>query len=82
MTLDILHQHTSTQSAPDANGWMPIETAPMDGPEFVVCLPRQGMVMLLVRYNKLGKRYEKNGEPVYLHSGDVWQPLPKPPVTP
>lgn len=60
--------------------WQRIETAPKDGKrEFLVCLPRQGNVMLIVRYDRVREFFRTKGDRVFLHEGDLWHPLPNPP---
>jgi len=80
-------------SAPDANGWMPIETAPKDG-EFFLAVPagerRRGKPWLqsIVHWEaRVADFIEYHDEDHPPHKRDGipfahWQPLPNPPVQP
>lgn len=72
-------------SAPDANGWMPIETAPRDGTDIIVlrpmCKPNEYIPQVGVDW--WGKRYNA-GRGAWAKSNSstqptMWQHLPKPP---
>lgn len=82
-------------STPDANGWMPIETAPKEGSEYS---PRFGPAILLATDHgsmAIGYRDENGGglsrapgwvclqthHLLYTQRWTHWQPLPKPPVS-
>jgi hypothetical protein len=66
----------------EAGGWQDIETAPKDGHEFIACLPRQGGVRVLVRWDKLHACWLTKGLAISLFDGDLWHPLPAPPSLP
>jgi len=81
--------------APDANGWMPIETAPKDGTAILVAgTNRNGAPMLGEAYwhvNPDGRDdvgfWWANTDPGDYYACQIdegalthWQPLPKPPV--
>ena len=59
--------------------WQPIELAPKDGTEVIVCFPLQGDVMLFARWNSLLMRWTSKGEAVLGVAGAVWQHKPEPP---
>lgn len=73
-------------SAPDANGWMDISTAPKDGSDI---LGVRGDVRKIVRWD--ADKYNSKPKPYWStgfggktwdrdHPPTHWQPLPKPPV--
>lgn len=84
-------------SEPDANGWMPIETAPKDGDAVLLYKPderRVGEYTLAGYFDEdgpyAGKWVACNGKPLGYFSDwegkdqgypTHWQPLPKPPTT-
>lgn len=70
-------------STPDANGWMPIETAPQSG-RILVARPIFGSTkhgVVVARWNGRSWRTDDGN---FVHSSRLigWQRLPKPPVTP
>lgn len=83
-------------STPDANGWMPIETAPKDGKPFLAIGPDYNWPEVLKWEAYDEDVAEEVGEPGYFTFADEllanvadspddlthWQPLPKPPVQP
>lgn len=57
--------------------WQEMDTAPKDAKEFLVCLPRQGRVLLLVRWNTVHKYWQSKGERQFFHDGDLWHLAPE-----
>lgn len=76
--IDAVHaqQH---QEPRKASGWLPIESAPKDGKEFLVTFPWQGNVTIIANWNTVHKHWQTKGKPTGL-AGGFWQPLPAPPV--
>lgn len=81
----------------DANGWMPIESAPKDGTRFWGCVkddaiamfwhPAFGEFVSSFRRMEMAPGYTIDGQPYKDHSPVThaptgWRPLPKPPVQP
>jgi len=76
-----------TLTARDECAWQPIETAPMDGKVFLVCLPRMMSLIIRARYNTVHKFFITDqlnenciDKPAFFHDGDFWMPLPAPPT--
>lgn len=79
---------------PDAHGWMPIESAPTDGTEFLaydpvakkydVCtaeiLPPYYRVRFSVNVTQCDGTYGPSRDDFHDTRATRWQPLPKPPV--
>ena len=59
--------------------WQPIETAPKDGKEFLVCNTRQGNVKQLVSWNKVHGFWQSKGKADVSFQWTHWMPLPEPP---
>lgn len=88
MTPDAKHM----EAAPDANGWMPIETAPRDGTEVLVMVfdhrpPEQRIcVAFFAQADDGSARWAlmntMTGWLALTQPVTHWQPLPKPPVEP
>lgn len=68
-------------AAPVQDGWMPIETAPKDGTEFIAAYARQGFVKELVRWNTVHKFWISKGEwlPGFEANATHWIPIPEDP---
>lgn len=80
-------------SAPDANGWMPIETAPKNGRWILGWGKRQNVAdtIRVWRWDADAGEMETDVFGLWVDAADMndyddqpthWQPLPKPPVTP
>lgn len=66
---------------PDANGWMPIETAPKDGTDFLaLCSYQRKHHQMVGCFAPKGTFVSWPGRWDYRPTH--WQPLPKPPVQP
>jgi len=63
------------------DGWRPIETAPKDGTEIIICFKSQGNVMMLYRWNTVHKYWQGKGDPAFgMESQNVvWTHKPQPP---
>lgn len=66
--------------------WQPIETAPMDGGIFLVCLPRMMNLIIRARFDRVHKQWLSERETdggisrvEFFHAGDFWAPLLEPP---
>ena len=55
--------------------WWPIETAPKDGSEFVVCNMNQGGIKNLVSWNTIHGYWQSKGS-YYYRQDTHWFPLP------
>lgn len=65
-------------SAPDANGWMPIETAPRDRP---ILTYRGAGFIAVAEYALAGGSLWCVTDGMNIVNVTHWQPLPKPPVS-
>lgn len=74
----------TSKPQPDANGWLPIETAPRNGKWILAWWPNVVEAALVVFYCEhqgrwveatSGSGWKNHGNPTH------WQPLPKGPVT-
>ena len=61
-----------------AGGWLPIESAPMDGTEFVAAYGRQGFVKELISYNRIHGYWQSKGKAIPKFQATHWTPLPEP----
>lgn len=67
-------------------GWEPIKTAPTNGDVFLVCLPRQGNLILRARFDRIHKFFTTDRmsegiiQPTFFHDGDLWMSMPEPPA--
>lgn len=63
-------------------GWLPIETAPKDGREFLAIWQRQGNVVQIISWNQLHKFWQCKGELVsgFTSNATGWHELPTPPA--
>lgn len=59
--------------------WLPIETAPKDGSEFVTCNTNQGGVKELVSWNIFHGFWQSKGASIHMQA-TYWMPLPKAPA--
>jgi hypothetical protein len=66
--------------------WQDMSSAPRDGTIVLVLLPRMQNLIIRARYS-IHKYWETDDErpgltrPTFFHEGDLWQPLPTPPIT-
>lgn len=67
-------------TTPDANGWMPIETAPKDGPAFIVWCPERFNIYCVINYRGVMEHFGPGADPLR-ETPTHWQPLPKPPAS-
>ncbi len=56
--------------------WLPTSTAPKDGREFLVRMPRCGNVVSLVSWTRIHNHWLCKGESIWLHDGDLWTDIP------
>lgn len=66
-------------SAPDANGWLPIETAPRDHHLVLTWSLHTGRVVAFL--DATWEWWSSPAERPLKHKPTHWQPLPKPPAT-
>lgn len=59
-------------------GWMPIDSAPKDGSEFLTSNANQGRVKQLVSWNRIHGFWQSKGESIHLQATH-WMPIPEPP---
>ena len=60
--------------------WEPIETAPRDGANILVCWPQQGSLVMLVWYSPSHNYWRRpGGDAVVPMQATHWMPLPSPP---
>lgn len=64
------------------NGWMPIESAPKDGREFIAAWGHQAGVMRFVSYNKIHGFFQSKGEPIlgFMNNATHWRESPPKPT--
>ena len=78
---DVVALLNAPQSGKKEDGWLPVETAPKDGSEFVTCNMRQGGVKALVHWNRLHGYWKSKGDFIHMQATH-WAPLPPTPSSP
>lgn len=64
-------------------GWLPIESCPIDGSEFLARWGRQGGVVQIVKFDRIHNMWTSKERPVLglLSNATEWHALPLPPST-